>query len=335
MPGKVPRCCAGRTLCIRRKRVRAGLADAAVDAGGALCRGRLGGRQRPHHGAAHGRNPRPAGGDRECRRRGRDDRIAPRFAGVAGRLQFVIGNLGSHGVNQTLYKRPLYNSVTDSPQSASSIRACSCCSCARISGTASGVHRLRQGERGEVAVRLRRRRLHHAHGLRAAQYGARDQHHAYSVSRHRPVVAGSGRRPARLPVRAAADGDAADPKAKPPSRSRCLPASGPRSCRRFRPRRSRGSRISRCLSWNALFLPKGTPEPIVRRLNAAMSQALDTPWVRERLEKSGSKFPSRRSGRRSTSRDSSKARSGNGRPRSRPAASRSITPTGVWRTSRG
>ena len=27
--------------------------------------------------------------------------------------QMVIGNLGSHGVNQTLYKRPLYNSMTD------------------------------------------------------------------------------------------------------------------------------------------------------------------------------------------------------------------------------
>jgi tripartite-type tricarboxylate transporter receptor subunit TctC len=26
---------------------------------------------------------------------------------------FVIGNLGSHGVNQTLYKHPLYNSITD------------------------------------------------------------------------------------------------------------------------------------------------------------------------------------------------------------------------------
>jgi tripartite-type tricarboxylate transporter receptor subunit TctC len=45
------------------------------------------------------------------------------------------------------------------------------------------------------------------------------------------------------------------------------------------------------LSWNALFLPKGTPEPIVRRLNAAMTQALDTPWVRERLEKLGLEVP--------------------------------------------
>jgi tripartite-type tricarboxylate transporter receptor subunit TctC len=45
------------------------------------------------------------------------------------------------------------------------------------------------------------------------------------------------------------------------------------------------------LSWNALFLPKGTPEPIVRRLNAAMVEALDTPWVRERLEKLGLEVP--------------------------------------------
>ena len=38
---------------------------------------------------------------------------------------------------------------------------------------AAGVHRLRQGERGQAAVRLRRRRLDHAHGLRTAQHGAR------------------------------------------------------------------------------------------------------------------------------------------------------------------
>ena len=45
------------------------------------------------------------------------------------------------------------------------------------------------------------------------------------------------------------------------------------------------------LSWNALFLPKGTPDLIVRRLNAAMSQAHDTPWVRERLEELGLEVP--------------------------------------------
>jgi len=37
-------------------------------------------------------------------------------------------------------------------------------------------------------------------------------------------------------------------------------------------------------SWHAMFLPAGTPDAIVRRLNAALSETLDTAAVRERLE---------------------------------------------------
>jgi tripartite-type tricarboxylate transporter receptor subunit TctC len=37
-------------------------------------------------------------------------------------------------------------------------------------------------------------------------------------------------------------------------------------------------------TWNALFLPKGTPPEIVKKLNDAAVQAMDTPAVRERLE---------------------------------------------------
>jgi tripartite-type tricarboxylate transporter receptor subunit TctC len=49
--------------------------------------------------------------------------------------------------------------------------------------------------------------------------------------------------------------------------------------------------------WNAFFLPKGTPEPIVRRLNKAMSDTLDNPSVRKRLEDLGLEIvpPERRS----------------------------------------
>jgi tripartite-type tricarboxylate transporter receptor subunit TctC len=36
--------------------------------------------------------------------------------------------------------------------------------------------------------------------------------------------------------------------------------------------------------WNAFFLPRGTPEPIVRRLAKVTSDTLDLAWVRERLE---------------------------------------------------
>jgi len=39
--------------------------------------------------------------------------------------------------------------------------------------------------------------------------------------------------------------------------------------------------------WNAFFFPKGTPEPIVRKLNKAMSDTLDDPAIRKRLEELG------------------------------------------------
>jgi tripartite-type tricarboxylate transporter receptor subunit TctC len=45
------------------------------------------------------------------------------------------------------------------------------------------------------------------------------------------------------------------------------------------------------LSWNAFFFPKGTPDAIVRRLNAATNEALDTPAVRARLEALGLEAP--------------------------------------------
>jgi tripartite-type tricarboxylate transporter receptor subunit TctC len=37
-------------------------------------------------------------------------------------------------------------------------------------------------------------------------------------------------------------------------------------------------------TWFGLFFPKSTPEPIVRRLNAALAETLDTPWVHERFK---------------------------------------------------
>jgi tripartite-type tricarboxylate transporter receptor subunit TctC len=43
-------------------------------------------------------------------------------------------------------------------------------------------------------------------------------------------------------------------------------------------------------TWNALFLPKGTPQPIVAKLNNAMLQAMKTPGVRERLTSLGAQI---------------------------------------------
>jgi len=49
--------------------------------------------------------------------------------------------------------------------------------------------------------------------------------------------------------------------------------------------------------WNAFFLPHGTPDPIVRKLNKAMSDTLDDPSIRKRLEELGLEImpPERRS----------------------------------------
>jgi tripartite-type tricarboxylate transporter receptor subunit TctC len=45
-------------------------------------------------------------------------------------------------------------------------------------------------------------------------------------------------------------------------------------------------------TWNAFFLPKGTPEAIVRKLNHATVEAMKTPSVREKLESAGLQFVS-------------------------------------------
>ena len=42
-----------------------------------------------------------------------------------------------------------------------------------------------------------------------------------------------------------------------------------------------------CGSWSAVVLPPKAPEAIVRRLNKAASEAVDTPSVRERLQAVG------------------------------------------------
>jgi tripartite-type tricarboxylate transporter receptor subunit TctC len=45
-------------------------------------------------------------------------------------------------------------------------------------------------------------------------------------------------------------------------------------------------------TWNAFFLPKGTPEAIVQKLNRATVEAMKTPSVREKLESAGLVFVS-------------------------------------------
>ncbi|HWV40271.1 Bug family tripartite tricarboxylate transporter substrate binding protein [Pseudorhodoplanes sp.] len=58
-----------------------------------------------------------------------------------------------------------------------------------------------------------------------------------------------------------------------------------------------GTKGMEAYTWNALFLPKDTPAPIVKKLADAANQAMDTPAVKERLATLGAMIvtPDRRS----------------------------------------
>jgi tripartite-type tricarboxylate transporter receptor subunit TctC len=43
--------------------------------------------------------------------------------------------------------------------------------------------------------------------------------------------------------------------------------------------------------WNAIFLPKGTPDTIVDKLNAATRAAMDSPAVQQRVRELGASLP--------------------------------------------
>jgi tripartite-type tricarboxylate transporter receptor subunit TctC len=47
-----------------------------------------------------------------------------------------------------------------------------------------------------------------------------------------------------------------------------------------------------CSSWGSFSFPKGTPEPIVRRLAKAVNDAVESPAVRERFKSIGVVIPS-------------------------------------------
>ncbi len=58
-----------------------------------------------------------------------------------------------------------------------------------------------------------------------------------------------------------------------------------------------GLRDFEASAWNAIFLPKDTPAPIVDRLHDALVETMETPWVRDRLTELGAVIvrPDRRS----------------------------------------
>ena len=107
---------------------------------------------------------------------------------------------------------------------------------------------------------------------------------AHPVQGHAAGDAGRRRRPGHVHVRPAHRGPAARQggQAARCSRSRRRSA---RRCRRTRRRwPKRACRASRWSSWQAVYAPKGTPKPIVDRLNAEIVKVLKAPEVRQKMQ---------------------------------------------------
>lgn len=201
--------------------------------------------------------------------------------------QMVIGNLGSHGVNQTLYNTVMdFTPVGLVNQGLFVLlvrKDCSAKTLAEFTVYAkANQDKLQFGSGGagstthmvcvllNMALGITTTHIPYRGTGPALQYlvGGRTDYQCEPVPTALPIIQGNGARPLALLAR---------------KRAEVLP--------QIPTAQEQGLADFEVLSWNALFLPKGTPDPIVRRLNAAMSQALDTPWVRERLEKLGLEVP--------------------------------------------
>ena len=143
-------------------------------------------------------------------------------------------------INQTLYKRPLYNAVTDFEQVAlfSELGARPDRAAEFPRQHARRIHRLRKGQPVQDAVRLGRRRVRHSCLRRPARCRDGHQDHARAVSRRRPRDAGPDRRPDRLHRRTDFDRAATDPRKVPSRRSRPWASTGRRASRTSRPRKN-------------------------------------------------------------------------------------------------
>ena len=117
------------------------------------------------------------------------------------------------------------------------------------------------------------------------------RHHARALPRHRPGDAGPAGRPHRLSVRDRHDRQAADRRRHregardhDTKRSPALP--------NLPTALEQGTPDLEAYTWNAIFLPKDAPAPIVKKLNAAAREAMKTPPVRERLASLGAQVVS-------------------------------------------
>ncbi|MFZ1894595.1 MAG: tripartite tricarboxylate transporter substrate-binding protein [Rhodoplanes sp.] len=207
--------------------------------------------------------------------------------------QFVLGTVGTHAQGQTLYKRPLYNSVTDftpvallaevpillivrkdlPPKDFKEFVAYAKANHAKMQFGSAGA-----GSATHLGCVL----LNHLLGIDVTHVpyrgtgpamqdlqGGRIDYLCEIITTAKPQVDGGT-------VRALAIFET--------KRSPALP-NVPTAL-------EQGTPDLVAYTWNAIFLPKNAPQPIVDKLNAVAREAMKSPQVRERLESLGAQVVS-------------------------------------------
>jgi tripartite-type tricarboxylate transporter receptor subunit TctC len=201
---------------------------------------------------------------------------------------FIIGNSGTHAFNQSLYKKPLYNSVTDftpvglvseSPRILNArkdlpvnglrefiawLKANESKAQFGSGGVGSGTHLPCVLFNLAVGVNITHVPYRGAGPVIQDLIGGRIDYMCDTIQ----TGAQMARQGTLKPIAVLAANRVAITPEVPTSGEQGLP----------------GVEAS---VWNAFFLPKGTPEAIVRKLNAAINRSLDNPALRTRLEELG------------------------------------------------
>ena len=198
--------------------------------------------------------------------------------------QFVLGSIGTHALNQTLSKKPLYNAATDFAHVAL-IADVGLVLLARSDLPAANLQEFIAYARANQA------RMQFASG------GTGTSSHISCVMLNQAIGVATTHIPYRGGGPAQADliagridylcniastvGQALDSRqvktlaALSRERSPILPA--------LATAHEQGLTDFDAYTWNAVFLPKGTPAPLVDKLNAALRKVMDNPAFRERL----------------------------------------------------
>jgi tripartite-type tricarboxylate transporter receptor subunit TctC len=201
---------------------------------------------------------------------------------------FMIGNSGTHAYNQSLYKKPLYNSVTDfTPVGlvSESPRILNARKDLPVNGLQEFVAWLKANERTAqfgsagvgtgthlpcvlfnlaVGVNITHVPYRGASAVIQDLMGGRIDYMCDTIQ----TGAQLAKQGALKPIAAMA-----------PHRVAIIPELATTG--------EQGVAGVEASVWNAFFLPKGTPDAIVRKLNAAVNQSLENPTLRKRLEELG------------------------------------------------